>query len=89
MKRREITFLIFSILVAAIFGGLIGDIVSGYLPDGSTAKLLFGTTKPVGFEATKFDVFALSFTVVFIFRVNFMSLLFVIFVLIYFRWWYI
>ena len=89
MKRREITFLIFSILTAAIFGGLIGDIVSGYLPDGSTAKLLFGKTVSVGFDATKVDVFALSFTVGFTFRVNFMSVLFVIFVLIYFRWWYI
>jgi len=88
MKRREITFLIFSILAATIFGGLIGDIISGYLPDG-TAKLLFGKTVPVGFDATNVDVFALSFTVGFTFRVNFMSVLFVIFVLIYFRWWYI
>jgi len=88
VKKREITFLIVSITAAAIFGGLIGDIISGYLPDG-TAKLLFGKRIEVGLDATKIDFFALSLTVGFMFRVNFMSILFVTFVLIYFRWWYI
>jgi hypothetical protein len=88
MKSREITFLIVSIVTAAVFGGLIGNVISGFLPEGS-AKLIFGKTVEVGFDATKVDFFALSFTVGFMFRVNFMSVLFVIFVLIYFRWWYI
>jgi hypothetical protein len=47
MKRREISFLVFSIIVATVFGGLIGDIVSGFLPDG-TAKLLLGKQVEIG-----------------------------------------
>jgi len=82
VKRREISFLVFSIIAAAVFGGLIGDIVSGFLPDG-TAKLLLGKQIEIGFDATRIDLYALSFTV------NFMSVLLVILVLIYFRWWYI
>lgn len=88
MKRREITFLIFSIVVAAIVGGLIGDIIGTFLPEG-TAKLLFGKHIDVGFDATKVDIYALSFTIGLMLRVNFMSVLFIVLVLIYFRWWYI
>ncbi len=88
MKRREISFLVFSIVVAAIFGGLIGDVLSGVLPDG-TAKLLLGKQIEIGFDATRIDLYALSFTAGLLFRVNFMSVLLVILVLIYFRWWYI
>jgi hypothetical protein len=74
--------------MASVFGALMGDIVAGVLPEGS-AKLLFGKNVEIGFDATKVDVFALSFTAGFMLRVNFMSILLVILVLIYFRWWYI
>ena len=88
MKRRELAFLFFSIFVAAIFGAVTGDVVSGVLPDGA-AKTLLGKHIEVGFDATKVDLYALSFTVGFLVRINFMSILLVIFVLVYFRWWYI
>ena len=88
MKRREMTFLIVSVIMAAVFGGLLGDIISGFLPEG-TAKLLFSKNIEIGFDATKVDFYALSFTVGLMFRVNFVSILFVVLVLIYFRWWYI
>jgi hypothetical protein len=88
LKSREVAFLIVSIIMAAVFGGLIGDIVSEFLPEG-TAKMLFAKETEIGFDATKIDVYALSFTVGIMFRVNLMSVLFVILVLIYFRWWYI
>jgi len=88
LKRREVTFLVVSIVMAAVFGGLVGDIISGFLPEG-TAKMLFAKNIEIGFDATKVDFYALSFTVGLLFRVNFMSILFVILILIYFRWWYI
>ncbi len=88
MKRRELTFLIVSIILASVFGGLTGDIISGFLPEGS-AKELFGENIEIGFDATKVEFFALSFTAGLMLRVNFMSILFVLMVLIYFRWWYI
>jgi hypothetical protein len=83
-----VSFLVFAIFVATIFGGLIGDIISGYLPDG-TAKMLFSKQVEVGMESTRVDLYALSFTLGFLFRVNFVSVVFVILVLIYFRWWYV
>lgn len=88
MKRRELTFLIVSIVLAAVFGGLVGSIVSEFLPEG-TAKMLFSRNVEIGFDATKVDFYALSFTVGLMVRINFMSILFVVLVLIYFRWWYI
>jgi len=88
VKRREISFLVFSIIAATVFGGLIGDITSSFLPDG-TAKLLLGKQIEIGFDATRVDLYALSFTVGLLFRVNFMSVLLVILVVVYFRWWYI
>jgi hypothetical protein len=83
-----VTFLVLSIILAAVFGGLLGDIISGFLPEG-TAKLLFSKNNEIGFDATKVEFYALSFTVGLMFRVNFMSIMFVVLVLIYFRWWYI
>ncbi len=88
MKNREVTFLIVSIVMAAVCGGLVGDMISGFLPEG-TAKMLFAKDLPIGFDATKVDLYALSFTVGIMLKVNLMSILFVILILIYFRWWYI
>ena len=88
LKRRELTFLIVSIIMASVFGALVGDIIAGFLPEG-TAKLLFSKNVEIGFDATKVEFFALSFTAGLMMRINFMSVLFVLLVLIYFRWWYI
>jgi len=88
LKKREIAFLLFAIFTASIFGAVIGDVISDALPEGG-AKTLFGRHIQVGFDATKVDLYALSFTVGFLVRINFMSVLLVVFVLVYFRWWYI
>ena len=88
MKRRDITFLVFSLLLAGIVGGLLGDIIGYYLPDGSV-KTLFQKNIPIGFDTGKVDFFVISFSFGIHVVINFMSVLFMILVLIYFRWWYI
>jgi ABC-type microcin C transport system permease subunit YejE len=88
MRRNEITFLIFSLLLAAIVGGLLGDLIGYYLPEGA-AKTLFQRNLEVGIDSTTVDFFSISFTIGFMFRINFVSVLFLVMVLIYFRWWYI
>ncbi|MCK4857300.1 MAG: DUF4321 domain-containing protein [candidate division Zixibacteria bacterium] len=88
MRRNEITFLIFSLLLAAIVGGLVGDVIGGFLPEGS-ARTLFKKNIQVGVEPTTADFFSISFTIGFMFKINFVSVLFLVMVLIYFRWWYI
>lgn len=88
MKKSEIVFLIFSLLMAAIVGGLLGDLIGEFLPDGA-AKTLFQKHLPIGFSPFALDLFSISFTLGLMIKVNFMSVLFMVMVFIYFRWWYI
>ncbi len=88
MKRRDVTFLIVALLLAGIVGGLIGDIVGYYIPEGAV-KTLLQKNIPVGFDTGKVDFYVISFSFGVKVVINFMSVLFMILVLIYFRWWYI
>ncbi|MEW6050075.1 MAG: DUF4321 domain-containing protein [Candidatus Zixiibacteriota bacterium] len=88
MKRRELTFIITALILGAVLGGLLGDVIGTYLPEGA-AKTLFTKSVVIGFDATKVEFYAISFTVGLMFKINFMSLLFVLLVIVYFRWWYL
>lgn len=83
--------------MAAVAGALIGDIVGSFLPDG-TIKTLFMNNIEIGVgrqvamqpvEPFSVDLYALSFVLGFTVRINFVSVLFVLLLLIYFRWWYL
>jgi hypothetical protein len=87
MNRRGMVLLV-ALLLAAVIGGLLGDIIGTYLPDGA-AKTLFTKSIQVGFTPTQVEFYAISFTVGLMFKINFMSALFVILVVVYFRWWYL
>jgi len=88
MKRRDTLILVISLLLAGIVGGLLGDIIGYYLPDGAV-KTLFQKNIPIGFDTGEVDFFVISFNFGIKVVINFMSMLFMILVLIYFRWWYI
>ena len=88
MKRRELTFLITALILGAVLGGLVGDIIGTFLPPGA-AKTVFTKSIQVGFSPAQFDLYAVSFTVGLKFKINFMSLLCVLLVIVYFRWWYL
>ncbi len=88
MKKRELSFIIMALLLGAIIGGLIGDIVGTYLPDGA-AKTLFSKSIEVGFRTIDVDFYSIAFTIGLMAKINFMSILFVVLVIIYFRWWYL
>jgi hypothetical protein len=88
LKQREVTFLIIALLLAAIIGGLIGDVIGTFLPPGA-AKTLFTRALVVGFDTVKVDFYAISFTIGLTFKINFMSVLVVLLVIVYFRWWYL
>ncbi|MFQ6007636.1 MAG: DUF4321 domain-containing protein [Candidatus Zixiibacteriota bacterium] len=88
MKQREITFLIIALLLAAIIGGLIGDVIGSFLPPGA-AKTLFTRSLVVGFDTVKVDFYAIAFTLGLTFKINFVSVLVVLLVIVYFRWWYL
>lgn len=88
MKKRELTFIIIALILGAVIGGLIGDIIGTFLPEGA-AKTVFSKSIEIGFDATKVDFYALAFTFGLKLKINFMSTLVVILVIIYFRWWYL
>lgn len=88
MKGRELTFIIVALLLGAILGGFVGELIGSFLPEGA-AKTLFTKSVSIGFETTRVQLYSLSFTLGLMFKINFMSVLVVLLVIIYFRWWYI
>lgn len=88
MKSRELTFIIVALILGAVIGGLVGDIIGTFLPEGA-AKTVFTKAIVIGFDTIKVDFYAISFTFGLKLKINFMSVLVVLLVIIYFRWWYI
>ena len=88
MKRRELTFVITALILGAVIGGVVGDVIGTFLPAGA-AKTVFTKSIQIGFSPTKVDFYAISFTVGLMFKINFMSVLFILLVIVYFRWWYL
>jgi len=67
---------------------LIGDIIGSFLPEGAV-KTLFLHHEPIGIDTISVQLYSLNFTIGFMFKINFVSVLMIIFVIVYFRWWYI
>jgi hypothetical protein len=88
LKAREVTFLLVSLVLAAVVGGLIGDIIGSFLPEGAV-KTLFEKAISVGFRPLTVELYAISFTIGLMVTINFVSILFLIIVLLYFRWWFL
>ena len=88
MKKRELTFIIVALILGAVFGGLLGDLIGSFLPAGA-AKTVFTKSVSIGFDTIKVDFYTIAFTFGLMLKINFMSMLVVILVIIYFRWWYL
>ncbi|UCB53149.1 MAG: DUF4321 domain-containing protein [Candidatus Zixiibacteriota bacterium] len=88
MKAREVTFLLVSLVLAAVVGGLLGEIIGSFLPEGAV-KTLFEKSTSIGFKPLTVDLYAISFTIGLMVTINFVSILFLIMVLLYFRWWFL
>ena len=88
MKRRELTFIITALILGAVIGGLIGDVIGTFLPPGA-AKTVFSKSIEIGFSPVRLEFYAISFTLGLMFKINFMSVLVVLLVIVYFRWWYL
>jgi hypothetical protein len=88
LKKRELTFITVALVLGAILGGLVGEIAGSFLPEGSV-KMLFTKSFDVGFEPVKVNLYAVNLTFGLMFRINFVSVITVLLVIIYFRWWYI
>lgn len=89
MKKSELIFLTVALVLAAVIGGLIGDITASFMPEGGV-KTLFEKSIRIGWEEPfHLNFYALEFTFGLLVNINFVSILLVIGVLIYYRWWYL
>lgn len=99
MRGQEITFLVVALVTAAIIGGFIGQLIGEYLPDGAV-KTLFKNSLEIGIgqrgvsvnemqEPIYINLYSISLAFGLLIKINFVSILMVIFVLIYFKWWYL
>jgi len=88
VKRSELGYVVLGVLLAGIVGGLVGEIIGSFLPDGA-AKTLFLTSFPVGFKPFTLQLYSITVDFGIMFNFNFVSVLMMIFVLAYFRWWYL
>ncbi len=101
MNSRELTFIIVSLLLATIFGGFLGQLIGEYLPDGAV-KTLFQQNLEIGIgkrgvlvndkeiqEPVNINLYSISIAFGLLIKINFVSVMMVILVIIYFKWWYI
>lgn len=88
MKKREVAFIVTALILGAVIGGVIGDIIGTFLPPGA-AKTLFSKSIQIGIDTTRLDFYAISLTFGLMVKINFLSVLTVILVIVYFRWWYL
>ncbi len=99
MKGRELTFLIVSLVLATVLGGFMGQLIGDYLPDGAV-KTLFQKNLEIGIgkrgvkvnemqEPIYINLYSISLAFGLLIRINFVSVLMVILIIIYFKWWYI
>jgi len=99
MKSRELTFLIVALTLASVLGGFLGELISEYLPDGAV-KTLFKNSLEIGIgkrgitineiqEPVYINLYSISIAFGLLIKLNFVSVLAVIFVIIYFKWWYL
>ena len=88
MKRREVVFLTVALILGAVIGGLLGELIGSFLPDGAV-KTLFMESIEIGVKTFSVELYAISLTFGLMFKINFVSVLMIIFIIVYFRWWYI
>jgi len=88
LKTLDITFVVVALILAAVIGGLIGDIVGSFLLEGAV-KTLFEKSIDIGLKPFTWELYAISLTFGLMIKINFVSILMIILVIAYFRWWHL
>ncbi len=99
MRDKEIRFIVISLMMAAIIGGFMGQLIGEYLPEGAV-KTLFVKSLDIGIgqqgvqfnqlqEPIFINLYSISLAFGLLIKINFVSLLMIILVIIYFKWWYL
>jgi hypothetical protein len=88
LRGSEIGFMVVVLILAAVVGGLTGDIIGSFLPEGAV-KTLFEKSIDIGFRPFTLELYAISLTLGLMIKINFVSILMIILVTAYFKWWHI
>jgi hypothetical protein len=88
LKVSEVTFMAVILILAAVIGGLIGEIVGSFLPEGAV-KTLFEKSHDIGLKTFTLELYSISLTLGLMIKINFVSILMIILVIAYFRWWHL
>jgi urea transporter len=89
LKKTEIAFAAVVLVLAAVVGGLIGDIVGSFLPEKAAVKTLFEKSIDIGLKSFNWELYTISFTFGLMVKINFVSILMIILVIAYFKWWHL
>jgi hypothetical protein len=88
LKSSRLIFVVVVLILATIAGGLIGDIVGSFLPQGAV-KTLFKESIVIGLRPFTLELYTISLTFGLMIKINFVSILMIILVTAYFRWWHL
>lgn len=99
MRDKEIKFVITALMLATVMGGFMGQLIGEYLPDGAV-KTLFVKSLDIGIgqrgvsvndvqQPIYINLYSITLTFGLLIKINFVSLLMVLLVIIYFKWWYL
>ena len=85
MRPRKLSVFVLSLIVGAILGGALGEIIALILPDG-VAKDFFTKAISIGISPHTWDLWFASLTFGFSFKLNFTSILGVLVISYLLRW---
>jgi hypothetical protein len=87
MKRRlSVAFILLAIVLGAIIGSALGEVIGLTMPDG-VVKQFFTNTANIGFDPTQINLGIINFTLGFYFRLNVIGVIGIILAAYIFRWY--
>lgn len=86
-NRRPLGLVAIVLLLGAVTGTLLGDLIGIVLPDGSVVKEFFLRTGELGFSPTTLEAGLFSFTIGFTLRINVIGIIGVVIAVYLLRWY--
>ncbi|RLC35996.1 hypothetical protein DRH29_05395 [candidate division Kazan bacterium] len=87
MKKHNVGFICLILLLAIIIGGYIGELITILLPEGGV-KTFFSRSVEFGFDTISVNLVLIQFDLGLLVKFNIISLLALLVVAYYFRWWF-
>lgn len=86
-NRRPLGLVAIILLLGAVMGTLLGDLIGMVLPDGSIVEEFFTKTGPLGFDPTTINTGLFTFTIGFTLRINVIGIVGVVIAIYLLRWY--